>query len=84
MEDITFQHGMSAWVNAATADDSMKLAKARNDGVVHKLVAELKIILFTFDGARCLATSKLWIKIQRSHIGKDIGNVTAFVVSEKK
>jgi hypothetical protein len=39
---------------------------------------------FTFDGAKDLSTSKLWIKVQRPYIGEDIRDVTAIVVSEKR
>ncbi len=39
---------------------------------------------FIFDGAKDLASSKLWIKVQRPYIGDDIRDVTAIVVSEKK
>ena len=39
---------------------------------------------FIFDGAQDLASSKLWIKVQRPYIGADIRNVTAIVVSEKR
>jgi hypothetical protein len=51
---------------------------------------------FILDGAKDLATSKLWIKVQRPYIGstkmgkdfkvqyEDVRDVTAIVVSEKK
>ncbi len=39
---------------------------------------------FIFDGAKDLASSKLWIKVQRPFIGEDVRDVTAIVVSEKK
>jgi hypothetical protein len=39
---------------------------------------------FIFDGAQGLASSKLWIKVQRPYIGRDIRHVTAIVVSEKR
>jgi hypothetical protein len=39
---------------------------------------------FIFDGGQDLASSKLWIKVQRPYIGEDIRDVTAIVVSEKK
>jgi len=39
---------------------------------------------FIFDGAQDLASSKLWIKVQRPYIGEDIRNVTAIVVSQKR
>ncbi len=39
---------------------------------------------FIFDGAQDLASSKLWIKVQRPYIGEDVRNVTAIVVSEKR
>ena len=39
---------------------------------------------FIFDGAQDLASSKLWIKVQRPYIGRDIRHVTAIVVSEKR
>jgi len=39
---------------------------------------------FIFDGAKDLAGSKLWIKVQRPYIGEDVRDVTAIVVSEKK
>jgi hypothetical protein len=39
---------------------------------------------FIFDGAKDLAASKLWVKVQRPYIGEDVRDVTAIVVSEKK
>lgn len=39
---------------------------------------------FIFDGAKDLAGSKLWIKVQRPYIGEEVRDVTAIVVSEKK
>jgi hypothetical protein len=57
---------------------------------------ELKEAYFIFDGAADIATSKLWIKIQRPYIGsveigkdfqvkyKDVRDVTAITVSERK
>jgi len=39
---------------------------------------------FIFDGAKDLASSKLWVKVQRPYIGEEIRDVTAIVVSEKK
>ncbi len=39
---------------------------------------------FIFDGAKDLASSKLWIKIQRPYIGEEVRDVTAILVSEKK
>ncbi len=39
---------------------------------------------FIFDGAKDLAGSKLWVKVQRPYIGEDIRDVTAIVLSEKK
>jgi hypothetical protein len=39
---------------------------------------------FIFDGAKDLASSKLWVKVQRPYIGEEVHNVTAIVVSEKK
>ncbi len=39
---------------------------------------------FIFDGAKDLASSKLWVKVQRPYIGEDVRNITAIVVSEKK
>jgi hypothetical protein len=39
---------------------------------------------FIFDGAKDLASSKLWVKVQRPYIGEDVRDVTAIVVTEKK
>jgi len=39
---------------------------------------------FIFDGAKDLAGSKLWVKVQRPYIGEEVRDVTAIVVSEKK
>lgn len=39
---------------------------------------------FIFDGAKDLASSKLWVKVQRPYIGEDVLDITAIVVSEKK
>jgi len=39
---------------------------------------------FIFDGAKDLAGSKLWVKVQRPYIGEDVRDVTAIVLSEKK
>lgn len=39
---------------------------------------------FIFDGAKNLADSKLWIKVQRPYIGDDVRDVTAIVVTEKR
>jgi len=48
----------------------------------------LKQAFFIFDGASDLASSKLWAKIQRPYVGdlefKDIRDITAIVVSERK
>jgi hypothetical protein len=48
----------------------------------------LRQAFFIFDGAPDLASSKLWAKIQRPYVGdlefKDIRDVTAIVVSERK
>lgn len=38
---------------------------------------------FIFDGAKDLANSKLWVKVQRPYIGEDVRDVTAIMVSEK-
>ncbi len=45
---------------------------------------ELWEAYFIFDGAKDLASSKLWIKVQRPHIGEDVKDVTSIVVKEKK
>ncbi len=39
---------------------------------------------FIFDDAKDLASSKLWVKVQRPYVGEEIRDVTAIVVSEKK
>ncbi|MGQ9496268.1 MAG: hypothetical protein ACUVRY_08480 [Thermoanaerobaculaceae bacterium] len=39
---------------------------------------------FIFDGAKDLASSKVWIKIQRPYIGEDVRDITMIVVTEKK
>ncbi len=39
---------------------------------------------FIFDGAKDLAGSKIWVKVQRPFIGEDVRDVTAIVVTEKK
>ncbi|HPW17836.1 MAG TPA: hypothetical protein PLP83_05590 [Candidatus Aminicenantes bacterium] len=39
---------------------------------------------FIFDGAKDLAGSKLWVKVQRPHIGLDVRDVTAILLSETK
>jgi len=39
---------------------------------------------FILDGAKDLASSKLWVKIQRPLIGDNVRDLTAIVVSEKK
>jgi hypothetical protein len=39
---------------------------------------------FISDGAKDLPSSKLWIKVQRPYIGKDIREMTAIVVSKSK
>uniref|UniRef100_A0A832A363 Uncharacterized protein n=1 Tax=Desulfacinum infernum TaxID=35837 RepID=A0A832A363_9BACT len=39
---------------------------------------------FIFDGAKDLAGSKLWVKVQRPLIGEDVRDVTAIVLTEKK
>jgi len=39
---------------------------------------------FIFDGAKNLASSKLWIKVQYPYIGEEIRNITAIIVTEKK
>ncbi|NLI82120.1 MAG: hypothetical protein GX443_10605 [Deltaproteobacteria bacterium] len=39
---------------------------------------------FIFDGAKNLADSKLWIKVQRPYIGDNVRDVTAIVVTEKR
>ena len=39
---------------------------------------------FILDGAKDLASSKLWVKVQRPYIGEGIQDVTAIVVSEKR
>lgn len=45
---------------------------------------ELYEAFFIFDGAKDLAGSKLWIKVQRPYIGEEVRDVTAIVVTEKK
>ncbi len=44
---------------------------------------ELWEAYFIFDGAKDLATSKLWVKVQRPYIGVEVRNMTAIVVVEK-
>lgn len=39
---------------------------------------------FILDGAKDLASSKRWVKVQRPYIGEDVRDVTAIVVTEKK
>jgi hypothetical protein len=39
---------------------------------------------FIFDNAKDLASSKLWVKVQRPYIGEDVQDITAIVVTEKK
>lgn len=39
---------------------------------------------FIFDRAKDLASSKLWVKVQRPYIGEEILNKTAIIISEKK
>lgn len=39
---------------------------------------------FIFDGAKDLASSKLWVKVQQPYIGEDVRDITAIVVTEKK
>lgn len=39
---------------------------------------------FIFDGAKNLASSKLWVKVQRPYIGEDVRDITAIIVSEEK
>ncbi len=39
---------------------------------------------FILDGAKDLASSKLWVKVQRPYVGEDVRDLTAIVVSEKK
>lgn len=39
---------------------------------------------FIFDGAKDLASSKLWVKVQRPYIGEDVKDITAIVVTEKR
>jgi hypothetical protein len=39
---------------------------------------------FIFDGAKDLAASKLWVKVQRPYIGEDVRDVTAIVMTERK
>jgi hypothetical protein len=39
---------------------------------------------FIFDGAKDLAGSKLWVKVQRPYIGEDVHDVTAIMVTQKK
>jgi hypothetical protein len=58
-------------------------------GVPHKLLngQELKEAYFIFDDAPDLATSRLWIKVQRPYVSFDhehIRDITAIVVSRKK
>ncbi|MCM8776587.1 MAG: hypothetical protein NC930_09625 [Candidatus Omnitrophica bacterium] len=45
---------------------------------------ELYEAYFIFDGAKDLADSKLWVKVQRPFIGGDVRDVTAIVMTEKK
>jgi hypothetical protein len=39
---------------------------------------------FILDGAKGLASSKRWVKVQRPYIGEAVQDVTAIVVTEKK
>ena len=39
---------------------------------------------FIFDGAKDLASSKLWVKVQRPYIGNDVQDITVILVTEKK
>lgn len=39
---------------------------------------------FIFDGAKDLAGSKLWVKVQRPFIGEEVRDVTAIVLTEKQ
>ena len=39
---------------------------------------------FIFDGAKDLASSKLWVKVQRPYIGNDVRDITVILVTEKK
>lgn len=39
---------------------------------------------FIFDGAKDLASSKRWVKVQRPYIGEEVRDITAIVVTEKK
>ncbi len=39
---------------------------------------------FIFDGAKDLQASKLWVKVQRPHVGLEIQDVTSILVKEKK
>ena len=39
---------------------------------------------FIFDDAKDLASSKLWVKIQRPYIGNDVRDITVILVTEKK
>lgn len=39
---------------------------------------------FIFDNAQNLASSRLWIKVQRPYIGENVRDITAIVVTEKK
>ena len=39
---------------------------------------------FIFDDAKDLASSKLWVKVQRPYIGNDVRDITVILVTEKK
>ena len=39
---------------------------------------------FIFDGAKDLASSKLWVKVQRPYIGNDVRDITVILITEKK
>lgn len=45
---------------------------------------ELWEAYFILDGAKDLAGSKLWVKVQRPYIGDTVRDMTAIVVTEKK
>jgi len=38
---------------------------------------------FIFDGAKDLAGSRLWVKVQRPYIGEDVRDVTAIILTQK-
>jgi len=39
---------------------------------------------FIFDDAKDLASSKLWVKVQRPYIENDVRDITVILVTEKK